>query len=188
MTPSHEDRPSLDASLRAIEQLFRSGRPREATLRLIFEDTAAETLLEFLLERDKQFAAEAFVKLMKTLENRQGKDSDPIRNAEAYLSTVLRSVRTDRYRTVEVPSGFIDGEFADRVDEPIVPAANLIEEALLRAAAYGEHALVKFATSWLDLADELHRTPTSREAAQRLGVSHQTVINRLRSLGQFIKS
>jgi transcriptional regulator of aromatic amino acid metabolism len=57
-----------------------------------------------------------------------------------------------------------------------------VQAALTAAVADGADLLAHVVASWLDLAEELGRPPSSREVAPRAGVSHTTVNTMLREL------
>jgi DNA-directed RNA polymerase specialized sigma24 family protein len=189
--------PSLDEHLAKLRELFVTVAAHESgvlatTIPAIGDDVAAKAILRFLLDIDEELAAPAFLRLIGALRYRTseaGRDAPQIQSAEAYLRSIVRNLRIDSFRqsvrhvrTVPLIEEVAAGDpGADSED-----ASARLTMALQLAAAQGESDLVKFATTWLDLADELGRSPSSREVAQVLGVSHQTAINRLKALRRFL--
>jgi DNA-directed RNA polymerase specialized sigma24 family protein len=67
-------------------------------------------------------------------------------------------------------------------------SAELVQDALRAASAAGEHLLVRIVTTWLNVAAELGRAPSSREVAPRAEVSHTSVNQALRRLRDYMPS
>ena len=110
-------------------------------------------------------------------------------NPAAYLSTIARNAALDLLagspRADDEP---LDDEGAEDIDlERILNR----EQALSRldgirrvAIANRDHVAVQVITTWLDLAEETQRSPTSRAVAARAGMSHTSVnraLDRLRN-------
>ncbi len=169
------------------------GHPQNARLSEVGDSAAAEIVLQFLLQADPDLASAAFLKLIGALRRRAsediGREFAPIENAAAYLRSIIRSLRVDEARRTQkelpvetTPESPVGDLIAELDEDP----SERIQSALRLAAAHGETRLVRFAAEWLDLANDLGRSPASREVADHLGVSHQTVINRLNTLRYYV--
>jgi RNA polymerase sigma factor (sigma-70 family) len=110
-----------------------------------------------------------------------------IDNAWGYLVMTTRNAAIDairaRQRRHEVPSAVLpdraspEDAIAALIDRQATNEAVL---AALRALiASGDALTVPIITTWLDMADELDRSPSTREVAPRAGVSHTTVAQAL---------
>lgn len=183
---------SLDAAMAELSHLAAQAVEHKDES-LIGSTSAANVVLGFLIEASRDYAADAFLRLIHTLKNR---DDAPINSAEAYLRTVLRSSQLDDLRRTSREGAAVDVETLLEAGQSTLfgsptpfdgdEAVEALASVLRRAAAENEPKLVQCAAAWLDLAEELDRNPTSREVGQRLGVSHQTVLNRLDQLRGFL--
>jgi hypothetical protein len=61
--------------------------------------------------------------------------------------------------------------------------ASDVRDALRVAADAGQTTVVRVVTAWLGLAEAIGEAPTTREVAERLGISHVTVQRSLRTFG-----
>lgn len=170
--------------------LVLSSATEEGALASSQAEAAAEVVYEYLYEVDADLASAGFLRLLQALRSRA---SGGIRNPEAYLRVILRNVKIDELRRAKrisllaermvseaLPLGDQDAELERIFAELHVGS---LQQKL---ASVEEVELLKFVSSWLDLADELGRRPSSREASKFLGVSHQTVENRLAALRAFV--
>lgn len=186
--------PDLRRSIAAIQtwmdSLVAPPGPLDDKLRKkLYRDVpATRHVLVALIDDDPQHAAAAFDRLTQHLWNQSRlppEERTAIKNPAAYLKQVLRNVERVERKSREIPTA--QTEFPDVAEEGPSPYGKQeISQALDAAADAGELALVKTAGVWLNLCDELGRSPTSREVADELRISHQTVLNRLAALRTFV--
>lgn len=184
---SPESSKDLQESINELTSLIRDHQLGSDPLAALGETAAAADVFGYLNHLNPDVSADVFIRLIVWLMNSE----DQIRNPEALLRVMVKRASIDqvRRRDREIPvttSTFelltkSDAEFSDHII-----AREQVRHAIRSAAAQGEPAIAECATVWLDMADEFGRSPTSREVADRLDVSHQTVINRLRTLERFL--
>jgi DNA-directed RNA polymerase specialized sigma24 family protein len=125
---------------------------------------------------------------------------DEVRKAGAYLFRTTRNraldarrrarLRDDELLVEDLEEG-VPARYYSQNDEDIARLINndatvaLLEDALRAAAAAEDHIVGHVVEAWLDLADELRKTPTSREVAREIGMSHTTVNHALRRLRDY---
>lgn len=113
---------------------------------------------------------------------------DEVRNPPAFLMRMARNRAIDRLRrssrqdvelSPEVASSVAsrDDAIAALLDKTATAAG--MQDAMRAADAAGDYSTLEIVRLWLDLADELNASPTSREVADRAGVTHPTVLNAL---------
>jgi RNA polymerase sigma factor (sigma-70 family) len=127
---------------------------------------------------------------MIRLLGRSGHLEAEIENAWAYLFGAARYSAIDairlRNRRREVRLDVSAAENAASSDDYVAAlidrdATHSMVLAALRAGIdAGDDITVPIITKWLDIADELGRAPSTREAAARVGVSHTTVAQALK--------
>jgi DNA-directed RNA polymerase specialized sigma24 family protein len=154
--------------------------------------------LAIVLEQLRRYVARTFPDLdaddvvQSTITRLLGR-SEPLRvseieNAWGYLLVTTRYAAIDairaRRRRSEVQLEGVperpspDDAIAALIDRQATHAAVLV--ALRTLIAEGDALTVPIITTWLDVADELGRSPSTREVAPRAGVSHTTVATALR--------
>lgn len=132
-------------------------------------DEVVQGMLTHLLERGKRLA------------------DTPVENAWGYLLRATRNAAIDairaRKRQRQVPLDAVpeppssEDAIAQLIDRDASHGAVL---ASLRSyVAAGDELTVRIITVWLDAADELGRSPSTREVASRVGVSHTSVAQAL---------
>jgi DNA-directed RNA polymerase specialized sigma24 family protein len=136
-------------------------------------------------------ATEAVLRLLRT--EKKGR-LDPTRSAGGWLRVVADHLTIDKKRRRQRagPPGVPfdeavhggagdDDRLASLLDE--TAAASDVRSALRAAADAGETTVVRVVTAWLGLAEANGEPPTSRELADRIGISHATVQRSLRTFG-----
>jgi DNA-directed RNA polymerase specialized sigma24 family protein len=116
--------------------------------------------------------------------------------AAGLLTVLARNVAVDSIRRArrETPSGTAievvddstarDDEISALLDRRADAAA--IYEAIAQLLALDDLETVRVLRTWLDLADELGRAPSTREVGEAAGVSHSTVSRALRRFHEFV--
>jgi RNA polymerase sigma factor (sigma-70 family) len=113
-----------------------------------------------------------------------GRNSTEIRNPAAYLTRLAQNravdeLRRSRHRDVALPT-----ERAAQLpsDDDAIAAlleanatADAIRRAMRAAVEAQDHLALRVVSTWLDAAEELGKSPPSREVARRAGVSHTSV-------------
>jgi hypothetical protein len=117
-------------------------------------------------------------------------------NLGGYLATIGRNVALDMLRQMkrlaptreETPEP--PGEYDPRLESVIdaLQSAAIIQTAMGRARAAGDHGVNDVVRAWLNLADQKDDKPTLREVATALGISHTEVRIRLRRLAGYLPS
>jgi RNA polymerase sigma factor (sigma-70 family) len=178
---------------RELLEAVRSGRAGTVApeqLRLVF-DWLTRTLKRSygFPENDAADAAQdAILSLLEVASGDEG--SREIRNPAAYLTWLARNRALDRLRrrdfekaadfeeAVDASRGGDDERIAALFDRAASSAA--IEHALRTALDAQDELAVRVVTVWLDIAAEVGKAPSSRQVAQRTGVSHTSVNQSLR--------
>jgi RNA polymerase sigma factor (sigma-70 family) len=178
---------------RELLEAVRSGRAGTVApeqLRLVF-DWLTRTLKRSygFPENDAADAAQdAILSLLEVASGDEG--SREIRNPAAYLTWLARNRALDRLRrrdfekaadfeeAVDASRGGDDERIAALFDRAASTAA--IEHALRTALDAQDELAVRVVTVWLDIAAEVGKAPSSRQVAQRTGVSHTSVNQSLR--------
>jgi DNA-directed RNA polymerase specialized sigma24 family protein len=110
-------------------------------------------------------------------------------SAWSYLLAAARNSALDAIRTRKRRQEVQVDVLPDQTQSADDAVAGLIDRdatnarvlAALRAGIEaGDDLTVPIITTWLDLADELDRAPSTREVASRAGVSHTTVAQALK--------
>ncbi|MGI8684582.1 MAG: sigma-70 family RNA polymerase sigma factor [Acidimicrobiales bacterium] len=120
---------------------------------------------------------------------------DPDRSAAAYLTVVARNSAIDLLRAKKHVERSADWRLASAgaEDETVealtdaMTAHDVVRPALRKAAAAGEHSVVRVVAEWLDLAAEQGRAPTTREVAAVAGMSHMSVSRALRRFRDLVE-
>jgi DNA-directed RNA polymerase specialized sigma24 family protein len=143
--------------------------------------------------RDREeIAADAVLRLTTTA--RSGR-LDPTRPAGAWLRVVADHLALDLLRrrkppTLEFDERYGGGQDDDRVaamlDQTV--AADDVSRAMRGAVDDGQYELVRVIATWLDLAHADGKAPSTRQVAERLGVSHTTVRRALDTFGRRLAS
>lgn len=118
---------------------------------------------------------------------------DPNRSAGAWLRVVADRLTIDAKRRRgrggvqvqfdEAIHGGVgsDDRLAAMLEESA--GASDVRDALRMAGDAGQATVVRVVTAWLGLAEANGEAPTTREVAERLGMSHMTVQRSLRTFG-----
>lgn len=114
---------------------------------------------------------------------------DEIANPPAFLMRLARNRAIDRLRRSSREDVELSPELASAVpghDDAIAAlldataTAASVQDAMRAADAAEDHSTLEIVRLWLDMADELDTSPTSREVADRAGVSHTSVNSALK--------
>jgi DNA-directed RNA polymerase specialized sigma24 family protein len=118
---------------------------------------------------------------------------DPGRPAGALLRVIADHLAIDalrrRARTSGTPfdeavhGGAVDDESLSALLDRSAASAD-VRRALRACADEGRHELVRVITNWIALAAATGDAPTTREVAERVGVSHMTVQRALTAFGE----
>jgi DNA-directed RNA polymerase specialized sigma24 family protein len=113
-----------------------------------------------------------------------GPKTTEVRNPAAYLTRIAQNLAVDELRRSRHKDVGLSAELAAQLpsDDDAIAAlleANATAETIrcaMRAAVEAQDPLaLRVVSTWLDAADELGKTPPSREVARRAGVSHTSV-------------
>jgi RNA polymerase sigma factor (sigma-70 family) len=122
---------------------------------------------------------------------------DPERPPGAWLRVVADHLALDVLRRERIRAGapFDEQTHAPRGEDDRLSALlereasrSEVDGALQRAAAEGKTTLVNVITTWRGLAEMNDETPSNREVAERLGVSHTTVNRTLDGFRELVAS
>lgn len=143
--------------------------------RRVFPDLDADDVVQATMAR-----------LLKARQNAQGNEID---NAWAYLLGSTRYAALDEIRVRRRRREMAD-ESVPEMASPDDPVASLLDQAASQQAVIaalsvlvdaGDATTIQIITAWLDLAEELGRAPSTREAAAHARVSHTSVATALRT-------
>lgn len=179
---------------RELLEAVRSGKASAVApeqLRIVF-DRLTRTLMRSygFAENDAADSAQDAIVSLLELAGPGERAGQEIRNPAAYLTWLARNRAIDRFRRRDfetpedlerrgdAPRGDDDERIAALLDRAASAAA--IEDAMRAALDAQDTLAVRVVTVWLDTAQALGKAPSSREVAQRAGVSHTSVNQALR--------
>jgi RNA polymerase sigma factor (sigma-70 family) len=137
-----------------------------------------------LTELEAEEAAQDVVLRIIELAEDDGEALAGIRNAGAYLTRLARNRAIDHLRRSARKDISLSDELSATLpshDDAVAAlldssaSAATVRAAMRRAVEHDEQLTLRVVTTWLDLADELDEAPTSRQVADRVGVSHTSV-------------
>lgn len=130
-------------------------------------------------------ASEAVTRLLRESRRR----GVPLDNPAGWLRTVAANIAKEKLEDL--------GHFADSDDEPAEDDETLsvirrlgdqdsVARALELAIADRDETTVRIISDWIDLEEELGRSPSSRHVGEKTGYSHTTVNQALARFGEYL--
>jgi DNA-directed RNA polymerase specialized sigma24 family protein len=130
-------------------------------------------------------ASEAVARLLRESRRR----GVPLDNPAGWLRTVAGNIAKEKLEDL--------GHFADSDEEPADEDETLSvisrlgdQDAFVRALelaiADRDETTVRIVTDWIDLEEELGRSPSSRQVGEKTGYSHTTVNQALSRFGEYL--
>lgn len=131
-------------------------------------------------------ADEAIARLLNE-SRRQGRALD---NAAGWLRTTARNLAHDRFKGPQLETlddhEAVEDEFATRLLERLT-SDDQVKRGLRAAVKAGDDVAVRVVVDYLDLADEMSGSPSTRAVAERCGYSHTTVQEVLKRFRRYLK-